>query len=402
MTVPSRPPLWLLVLITISGTMAMHMFVPALPDAARGLRTTAGEMQMAISIYIIGLAGGQLVYGPLSDAHGRRPTLLWGLAMYAAGGLAAALAPNLTTLLAARLVQGLGGCAGLALGRAIVRDTSAPEGAIRQLALLNLIIMVGPGLAPMVGGAVSSALGWRAIFVVLAAGGAVTVFFAWRRLPETGRPTGTFGLRVMLRDYAELLRSRRFVGYALGGGMLTTCIYAFLAAFPFILTNELHEPAHAIGLYAGIILFGMGIGNAITGRLIRSVPGEVLLRIGNGVALAAASVYLALVVTDTMAVWNVIAALLLFTSGIGMTSPAALGKAISVDPRLTGAAAGLYGFSQMASGAVSTSLAALGDDPALASALALTGVALVALVAFSVSLRAERRASTETLEENER
>jgi DHA1 family bicyclomycin/chloramphenicol resistance-like MFS transporter len=393
MTVPSRPPLWLLVLITISGTMAMHMFVPALPDAARGLRTTAGEMQMAISIYIIGLACGQLVYGPLSDAYGRRPTLIWGLGLYAAGGLAAALAPNLATLLVARLVQALGGCAGLALGRAIVRDTSAPEGAIRQLALLNLMVMVGPGLAPMVGGAVSAGLGWRAIFLVLAGAGAVTMFFAWRRLPETGHPTGRFGPRVLLRDYAELLRSPRFVGYALGGGTLTTCIYAFLAAFPFILTNDLHEPVHAVGVYAGIIVFGMGIGNALTSRLIRRVPAEILLRIGNGVCLAAACVYLGMVITDVMAVWSLIIAMLFLTTGLGMTSPVALGKAISVEPRLIGSAAGLYGFSQMASGAIATSLAALGDDPALASAVVLVGAGVVALVGFRVAMRAERRAS---------
>src|SRR3954463_15115575 len=112
---PLAPPMWLLVLITISGTMAMHMFVPALPDAARALATTAGEMQMAISIYIIGLAAGQLCYGPLSDALGRRPLLMIGLGLYAAGSIAAAFAPNLGTLLAARLVQALGGCAGLAL-----------------------------------------------------------------------------------------------------------------------------------------------------------------------------------------------------------------------------------------------------------------------------------------------
>lgn len=392
MNVLPKPPLWLLVLITISGTMAMHMFVPALPDAARGLRTTAGEMQMAISIYIIGLACGQLVYGPLSDAYGRRPTLLWGLGLYAAGSLAAALAPNLATLLAARLVQALGGCAGLALGRAIVRDTSAPEGAIRQLALLNLMVMVGPGLAPMVGGVVSSATSWRAIFVVLAGVGAVTIFFAWRRLPETGTPTGRFGPRVLLRDYAELLRSPRFVGYALGGGTLTTCIYAFLAAFPFILVNELHQPVHAIGLYAGMIVLGMGIGNAITSRLIRRVPANALLRIGNGVALAAACVYLGMVLTDAMAVWSVIVVMLFFTTGIGMTSPAALGKAISVEPRLTGSAAGLYGFSQMASGAVATSLAALGEDPALASAVVLVGAGVVAVGAFSAAMRAERQA----------
>ena len=130
-SIAPAPPMWLLVLITISGTMAMHMFVPALPDAARALGTTAGQMQMAVSIYIIGLAAGQLGYGPLSDALGRRPMLITGLALYALGSVAAAVAPNLGTLLAARLLQALGGCAGLALGRAIVRVTTQAEAAIR-------------------------------------------------------------------------------------------------------------------------------------------------------------------------------------------------------------------------------------------------------------------------------
>ena len=126
-SIAPAPPMWLRVLFTISGTMAMHMFVTALPDAARSLGTTPGQMQMAISIYIIGLAAGQLCYGPLSDALGRRPMLITGLALYALGSVAAAFAPNLGTLLAARLLQALGGCAGLALGRAIVRDTTQAE-----------------------------------------------------------------------------------------------------------------------------------------------------------------------------------------------------------------------------------------------------------------------------------
>ena len=133
----TAPPLWLLVIITVSGTMGMHMFVPALPQAAQGLAASAGQMQMAISIYIIGLAVGQLVYGPVSDAFGRRPLLMVGLSLYAVGGVAAALAPGLRTLLIARLLQALGGCAGLALGRAIVRDTTRADTAVRQLALLN-------------------------------------------------------------------------------------------------------------------------------------------------------------------------------------------------------------------------------------------------------------------------
>src|SRR5690349_4406796 len=115
------PPLWLLVLVTASGTMGMHVFVPALPEAGRELGAGNGVMQLTVSLYLVGLAAGQLVYGPVSDRFGRRPALFAGLALYAAAGAAAAAAPSVGLLIAARTLQALGGCAGLVLGRAIVR-----------------------------------------------------------------------------------------------------------------------------------------------------------------------------------------------------------------------------------------------------------------------------------------
>jgi DHA1 family bicyclomycin/chloramphenicol resistance-like MFS transporter len=381
--------MWLLVLITISGTMAMHMFVPALPDAARSLGTTPGQMQMAISIYIIGLAAGQLCYGPLSDALGRRPMLITGLALYALGSVAAAFAPDLGTLLAARLLQALGGCAGLALGRAIVRDTTQAESAIRELALLNLMIMVGPGLAPVVGGAVSAAAGWRAIFALLAIGGVLTLVFTWRLLPETGHPSGRVGIRSLAADYRDLLTSRRFVGFALGGGSATTCVYAFLSAAPFIFVNELHEPVHMVGVYAGLMVLGMAAGNALTSVLARRVSGARLLRIGNTLSLASGVVLLAIVLTGHLTLLNTIGVMLFFTCGCGMTSPAALAQAVSVDPRLVGSASGLYGCTQMAIGAACTALAALGDDPARAALVVMVVATALAQVAFTVALRTE-------------
>lgn len=380
-------------LITISGTMAMHMFVPALPDAARGLATTTGEMQMAISIYIMGLAAGQLVYGPLSDAFGRRPMLMWGLALYAVGSVAAALAPGLHVLLAARLVQALGGCAGLALGRAIVRDTTHADTAVRQLALLNLMIMVGPGFAPVVGGAVSATLGWRAIFMLLAVAGAVTLWFTWRLLPETSRPSGRFGVGVLAADYRALVGSPRFVGFALGGGSATTCVYAFLSASPFIFVNELHQPVSAVGIYAGLMVLGMAVGNALTSRLARTVPAGRLLRIGNTLSLASALVLMAIVLLGHLSVFNAIGVMLFFTCGCGMTSPAALAKAVSVDPLRVGSASGLYGFCQMGIGAICTALAALGRDPALAAVTVMTVATTISQVAFTVALRDEKAAA---------
>lgn len=382
----------MLVLITISGTMAMHMFVPALPDAARGLAASTGQMQMTISVYIVGLAVGQLFYGPFSDALGRRPLLMWGLGLYTAGGIAAALAPGLPTLLAARLLQALGGCAGLALGRAIVRDTTKAEAAVGQLALLNLMIMVGPGLAPIVGGAVSAQFGWRAIFVLLAAAGAVTLWFTWRRLPETATPSGRIGVRTLVADYRSLLASPRFVGFALGGGAATTSVYAFLSAAPFIFVNELHQPVHKVGIYAGLMVLGMAVGNALTSRLVRTTPSATLLRLGNSLSFASAIVLLAVVLTGHLSVPAAIVVMLFFTCGCGMTSPAALGKAVNVDPGLVGSAAGLYGFSQMAIGAICTTLAAVGHHPALAAATVMVVATGLSQAAFTIALRREQSA----------
>ncbi len=380
-------PLWLLVLVTFSGTLAMHMFVPALPVAARDLGVDAAAIRRTISVYIVGLAFGQLVYGPLSDVFGRRPTLLAGLALYTLGGMAALLAPNVHVLVAARLVQAAGGCAGLLLGRAIVRDTAESNDAVRRLALMSLMTMVGPGLAPLVGGLLAASLGWRAIFVALTALGVLNLAVSWRLLPETGRPGGTISARGVVRDYRTLLGSARFVGFALGGGCATTSFYGFLAAAPFIFTNQLHRPLGEVGFYLGLLIVGVSIGNILASRLIGPVAIERLLVAGNATSLAAACALLAVVVLAHPAAWMFVAIMVVFCVGAGVCSPAVSTLSISVDARLIGSAAGLYGFLQMAVGAASTALAGVGRDPAIASAMVLVGAGLVSQAAFRVALR---------------
>ncbi|WP_191059704.1 Bcr/CflA family efflux MFS transporter [Geminicoccus harenae] len=385
-----QPPLWLLVLVTFSGTLAMHMFVPALPAAAADLDASVGAMQMTISLYIVGLAVGQLVYGPLSDCFGRRPTLLAGLTLYTAAGLGAALAPGAGSLIAARLLQALGGCAGLALGRAIVRDTTGSHDAVRRLALLNLMTMAGPALAPMSGSTLSATLGWRSIFLALVTLGAVNLLSVWRLLPETGRPSGQLSTRSLLQDYRHLLRSPVFVGFAVGGGCTTTAIYAFIAAAPFLFVHELHRPLHEVGIYLGLLMVGMAAGNVLTGRLIGRVTMERLLVGATLLVLASSLAFLAAELLGLLTVAVAAGTMSLMTLGAGMSSPAALTRAISIDPRLTGSAAGLYGFIQMTVGAGFTALVAAGPDPALAAGLVLALGGLVAQMSFWIAIRAQR------------
>ncbi|ACM33918.1 multidrug effflux MFS transporter [[Acidovorax] ebreus] len=385
------PPLWLLVLITLSGTLAMHMFVPALPDAARALGVGPAAVQATISIYIVGLALGQLIYGPLSDALGRRPLLLGGLALYAAGSIAAMLAPTAPALIAARFIQALGGCAGLALGRAMVRDTNGPVEAVRALALLNLMMMVGPGMAPLAGSGLVALGGWRAVFVALALAGVATLLLSWRKVPETGTPTGRVSPGRLARAYAALLRSPTFLAYAVGGGCATTAVYAFIAAAPFIITEQLGHPLRDVGIALGVVMVGMAIGNALTRRLALSMRLGRLLVWGNAVSVACALVFLALELLGYLTLEATVGLMLLFVLGAGMASPAALSKVLTVDARQVGAAAGLYGFAQMALGALFTLLVGWGSNPALASSCVLLGAALVGQGCLQFALRREKR-----------
>ena len=211
-------------MVTIGGTLAMHMFIPALPDAARQLGSSNGQMQQTITVYIMGMALGQLIYGPMSDALGRRPVLLAGLSIYTVASLLAFMAPSTDMLIGARLLQALGGCAGLALGRAIARDTATPENAVGSLALLNLMMMIGPGISPSIGSGLDAVFGWRSIFAALALMGLVTAIWVWRLLPETGRPTGQLNWRTVRTDYRTLLGSPQFLGFAIGGGGATVSV----------------------------------------------------------------------------------------------------------------------------------------------------------------------------------
>lgn len=389
----SRPPLWLLVLITLSGTLAMHMFVPALPAAGRDLAASTAAMQSTITLYILGLAAGQLLYGPLSDCFGRRPVLRTGLVLYTAAGLAAAFAPDVQALIAARLLQALGGCSGLVLGRAIVRDTAGTEDTVKRLALMNLMITIGPGLAPLIGTALASTVGWRFIFLLLAGLGLANLLFTWRLLPETGRPSGVINLRSLRQDYRTLFGSLSFMGFVIGGSCATMAVYAIIVSAPFILTQELHRPAHEVGFFIVLLMAGISGGNAVTSRLVGKVAIETVLVRANALSLASASLFLLITLLGALNLVVAGALAFLFTLGVGMCGPGGVTKAISVRPGLTGTASGLYGFSQMMVGALCTALVGLGSSPATAAGLVMVGTGLLAQASLRMALAREKALS---------
>lgn len=350
-----RAPFLLLVALTACGTMGMHVIIPALPATARALNMSISTTQLTITLYLIGLAVGQLFYGPVSDRFGRRPVLLVGLTLFTAASVVTACAPNAGVLIGSRILQSIGGCAGLVLGRAAVRDAATPDQAAGQLAMLTLVMSLVPALAPAVGGYLTAYVHWRASYALLAAMGGLTLLVSFLVLPETNRERiGGSSAGSLLAGYATLGRSRAFLGFAAGGACSTTSFYAFMSASPFIFENVLHRPTQEVGLYYILLMGGVGVGSFLANRLSRIVALRRGLRLANVVTIAGAVLFVLFDAFDLLSGPSVTGAVTLFMVGAGMASPFALAGSVSVNPRTIGAASGLYGFFQMGYGMLCT------------------------------------------------
>jgi DHA1 family bicyclomycin/chloramphenicol resistance-like MFS transporter len=357
------PSLGLLIAVTMTGTMAMHIFVPAMPAAAVDLRASPSVIQSTITLYIVGLAAGQLIYGPLSDRFGRRPVLLFSLAVYVLGLVLAIPVTSVGGLIAARVVQSLGACGALVLGRAMVRDSSTGDDAVRRLAAVMIAMTMTPAIAPAIGGAISGWFGWRAIFAFLAvivAGLLVLIAFT---LPETARTRLSLpGLRSIVINYGRLLAVPSFRYYLLAGTFCTTSIYAFLAAAPFIFVDVLHRSIGEVGLYCMVVIGGITVGAA----LARMLAGRISLRsaamAGSLCCLVGATALLGFELMHRLSVLTLLAPMVLYSIGMGLMSPNAVTGLMNAAPRAIGSASSLYGFAQMSFGALVTLIVAAWHD----------------------------------------
>jgi DHA1 family bicyclomycin/chloramphenicol resistance-like MFS transporter len=345
---------------------------------------------LTITLYLVGLAIGQLAYGPVSDRFGRRPVLLFGLSLFTLASVVTTLAPTAAILITARILQSIGGCAGLVLGRAAVRDGATADKAAGQLALLTLVMAMVPAIAPAIGGFLTAYINWRASYVLLAVFGGLTLLACGLLMPETASPQTTRG--PMLTAYVRLLRSPRFLGYAVGGACSTTSFYGFMSASPFIFEDLLHQPAQRVGLYYLLLMGGVAAGSFGANRLAGRLPVQKALRIANGVGILGAALFALADAGGAISVLTVVAPVCLFMVGAGMASPFALAGSVSVNPQAIGAASGMYGFIQMGYGMLCTVVAETWHPGAVYPvATILLGSTLLGQAAMSMAIRADRR-----------
>ncbi|RBY84000.1 multidrug effflux MFS transporter [Blastococcus sp. TF02A-26] len=369
-----RGLLVLLGALSAFGPLSMDLYLPALPQVGDDLDAGQSPVQLTLSAVAIGLAAGQLVAGPLSDRFGRRGPLLLGVGAWALASLLCAFSPTVWVLVAIRVLQGLGGAAGIVLARAIVRDRYEGTEAARVFAVLASIGGAAPVLAPVVGGQLLRVTDWRGLFVVLAGIGLALLLAAFWRLPETLSPDRRVagGLRTTLGNGRLLLSRGPFVAAVLSQGLAFGALFTYISGSSFVLQDGYGLSAQQFSL----VFAANGIGIVLAGQVSRVLVGRtgarLLTRCGLGLQTLGAVVLVAAALADA-GLPVVLPALFVVVAATGLVLPNATALAMADAARMAGTASALVGVGQFAIAGVGAPLAGLGTAGTL---LPMAGVML--------------------------
>lgn len=385
----TRTLIAVLALLTAVAPLATDMYLPAFPDMADDLDTTATGIQLTLTAFLIGLGLGQLFIGPLSDAVGRRRPLLVGSLVCLVASIACALAPNVEILTVARFVQGLSGAAGVVLARAIVSDTSRGTAAAKLLGVMMIISVIAPVIAPLTGGAIITSFGWRAVFWVLA--GLTLLMFIGavvcvrESLPESARVRG--GFKATARGAREVLTNRDYVGYLLTFCFAFTALFAYISASPFVIQNVIGLSAGAYSLVFGLNALVIVITSSVAAALAGRVAYRSMIVVGLAVSVLT-SAGLLVAILNGVPMLPTLVLFALFQGSLGFIFSNATTLALEETGSHAGTGSAFLGFLQFAlAAAVSPLVGLMGEETALPMGLAMIVSTVLAALAFGALTR---------------
>jgi MFS transporter, DHA1 family, multidrug resistance protein len=369
--------------------LSIDMYLPAMPTMAGDLHAADSTLQFTLTAFIIGLAVGQLVAGPLSDSMGRRKPLIIGLALYTVSSVLCALSPSAEVLIVSRTLQALGGAAAIVISRAVVRDLFSGTEMTKFFSMLMLVSGLGPILAPVLGGQILRVTSWRGVFVVLIVFGSVLLITTAAALPEPLPPHRRRPARFAstLRTYGGLLADRTFLGYALSGGLMFAGLFAYVSASSFVLQDSYRLNPQAFSLVFGVNGLGIMLAGQLNGRLVGHFPERRMLATGLVIAtLGGTGVLLAALFALPLAA--LLVPLWFQVASIGLVMPNATSLALAEQPNNAGSASALQGVMQFAIGGLATPLVSIGGtNSAVPMGVVMAGFALISLVFFATMTR---------------
>jgi MFS transporter, DHA1 family, multidrug resistance protein len=390
----------LLVTLTITcslGMVASTIYVPSIPAIAGALDTTVACVQFTFVSYLLAFAVSMLVLGPLSDRYGRRRTMIFGVALSALGSIACAASPTIEFLIAGRVLQGIGLSAGLVVGRATIRDIYGENGAAQIIAGIAIVMTLLQAFAPIPGGYLQAWIGWRANFAAVTVLTAVALALILRYVPQAfsaghiRSQTGAVSARTMLASYRSLIRTRRFLAYALTATGSHAGFHIFAAGAPAVLIMGFGVPPQDYGYYASLPPMGFLVGSFLSNRLTRRVGIDNLIAIGSTVLIPAGCILLTLALLHVRNPYAIVGPMILICCGSGLITPNAVAGSLGVNIGIAGAASGLASFIQMSGAAGATAALALGasgNAVVLAAVIACAG--LLAVTAFGALIQFSR------------
>jgi MFS transporter, DHA1 family, multidrug resistance protein len=389
---------WTLGALSMFGPLSTDMYLPGLPSLTRSLHASASAAQLTLTASVLGIALGQLLAGPVSDARGRRLPLLAGLIGFSVTSAGCAISPSIWVLVLVRFLQGLAGGTGIVIARAVVRDLYDGMTAARMFATLVMISGVAPIFAPLIGGQVLALSSWRGIFVVLTAIGALLVVLALARVPETlaseRRHTG--GLRQTLRVFRRLAVDVDYAPFAASYAIGFGAMFAYIAGGSYALEDVYRISAQAFSAVFAANSIGLVLVSQASSRVVARVGPRPLFRLG--LALTAIGSIATLVVCITHAdVWLLIGSFFLLVCSQGLVLPNGMAAAMGSQPNALGSAAGLIGLGQFGLGALIAPLVGVGGahDP-LPMGIVMLACGAIALAINLVFVRRQPQTSSAT------
>jgi DHA1 family bicyclomycin/chloramphenicol resistance-like MFS transporter len=358
--------------IVALGPLSIDMYLPALPELQRHFGADASSTQLTLSSYFAGLAIGQIVYGPLSDRIGRKGPLLFGMVLYTLASLGCLLSPSIEWLIATRFLQALGGCAGIVITRAMVRDCYPGPEMARILSSLVLVMGVAPILAPALGAQVLVHFGWHAIFAILVAYGVLASVLVASGLVETC-PVARNRLspRQVVHGYGHLLAHRKFMGYALSGGVAQSGMFAYISVSAFVFIGVYGLAPDHFGWLFGLNAFGLIAASQLNSHVLKRVHSEVVLRWALRTYAACGVLMLLGALTGFGGIYGVAVPLFFALASMGFTFPNSIAAAMAPFGDRAGMASALLGTLQFTLAAGTGALAGWLHD---GTAVPMTGI----------------------------
>ncbi|CAN5575639.1 multidrug effflux MFS transporter [soil metagenome] len=391
----ARPvPKWLIILIlgvlTALSPFSIDMYLSAFPEIAKALDTTVAKVSLSLSSYFVGLAIGQLFYGPLLDRYGRKRPLYAGLTVYILSSVGCLFSHTIEGLIVFRFLQALGGCAASVATMAMVRDLFTLREGAKVLSLLILILGASPLLAPSVGSYVSLAFGWHSVFVILMGIAILLLATVKFVLPETHRPDATVVLRFLpiVKSFAEILREPQFYAFTLAGAVAFSGLFVYVAGSPLIFMGIFKVTPQVYGwIFAGISVGFIG-SSQLNIFFLRYYRNEQVLKAALVVQAIAGLLFLVAALVNQLSLPVALVLLFFIMGSVGFANPNAASLALAPFERNAGRAAALMGFLQMGIGATATvGIGLIGSESILPTAVILASSGTLGFVILTMGTR---------------